>query len=238
MACGLPVIASDWNGYRDIIKSNRTGYRIPTYMPRFSQFLTDSEMIYQDHIFHLIQAQAVAINLPCLTNALVHLGNNPRQRWKMGAAARQHALSTYDRSAVSRQLRDLLQLPSIGRASIRPRLTKEPMSQWDVFSHYSSGALAYRTRLKLTPVGSRFLTRDPAIYLTPELKSFIDLGHARRIVDFCKRPRLIRQVLGSMAAENKDEATLYVVYWLLKQGFLEIASRSRLRKRTNASENG
>ncbi len=30
MAAGLPVVASDFNGYRDLVEEGVTGYRIPT----------------------------------------------------------------------------------------------------------------------------------------------------------------------------------------------------------------
>jgi glycosyltransferase involved in cell wall biosynthesis len=31
MASGLPVLASDWNGYRDLVADGETGFRVPTY---------------------------------------------------------------------------------------------------------------------------------------------------------------------------------------------------------------
>ena len=33
MASGLPVIVSDWNGYKDTVRDGIDGYRIPTFMP-------------------------------------------------------------------------------------------------------------------------------------------------------------------------------------------------------------
>ena len=32
MASGLPVVVSDWNGYRDSVIEGRTGFRIPTIL--------------------------------------------------------------------------------------------------------------------------------------------------------------------------------------------------------------
>jgi len=34
MASGLPVIASDWNGYRDLVTDGETGFLVPTLMIR------------------------------------------------------------------------------------------------------------------------------------------------------------------------------------------------------------
>ena len=33
MACGLPVIASDWNGYRDTVRHGETGWLVPSHQP-------------------------------------------------------------------------------------------------------------------------------------------------------------------------------------------------------------
>lgn len=34
MASGLPVVASDWNGYRDLVVPGETGWLVPTCMVR------------------------------------------------------------------------------------------------------------------------------------------------------------------------------------------------------------
>ena len=34
MASGLPVLASDWGGYRDSVVDDVTGYRVPTFITR------------------------------------------------------------------------------------------------------------------------------------------------------------------------------------------------------------
>ena len=33
MAAGLPVVVSDWDGYKDTVVEGVTGYRVPTWMP-------------------------------------------------------------------------------------------------------------------------------------------------------------------------------------------------------------
>lgn len=34
MSCGIPQIVSDWNGYRETVVDNVTGFRIPSYWCR------------------------------------------------------------------------------------------------------------------------------------------------------------------------------------------------------------
>ena len=37
MAAGKPVIATDWDGYRQTVRHGDTGFLIPTYMPQLTE---------------------------------------------------------------------------------------------------------------------------------------------------------------------------------------------------------
>jgi D-inositol-3-phosphate glycosyltransferase len=226
MACGLPVIASDWDGYRDTVVEGRTGYRIPTYMPVLNRLLADPELIYVERTFHLLHAQAVAIDLRRFTEAVVKLGNDPTRRLGMAVAARSHACTKYDQSIVAAQLRGLLQSPNAGAlgdvdSNAAQKLGISQMSPWELFAHYCTGPLDVRSRLQVTAYGAQFVAREVSVYIDPELESHLLLDLARNIVGSCASGRSLRSLMSAAESSTKREQLLYTIYWLVKQGFLE-----------------
>lgn len=103
MAGGLPVVASDWNGYRDLVVDGETGFLIPTTMIRdatrdvTSRLLT-GEVNY-DH-FLAQCSQCVAVDCSATAKALVRLFEDAPLRRRMGRAGRQRAVRQFAWSRV------------------------------------------------------------------------------------------------------------------------------------------
>jgi len=68
-ASGIPVIASDWNGYRDLIKNKQNGFLIPTYWQKDVE-LDNMSKYKKIEYYHYRQAQSVAIDMNQLKNIL------------------------------------------------------------------------------------------------------------------------------------------------------------------------
>lgn len=100
MAAGLPVIATDWNGYRDTVRNGIDGILIPTLGPqpdaRSTLALrhalgTDTYDMYIGRV-----SLAAAFDLDALSQALRSLIADPALRRRMGAAGRERARQHYD----------------------------------------------------------------------------------------------------------------------------------------------
>jgi len=100
MAAGLPVVVSDWDGYRDTVRDGIDGFRIPTLAPapglagdlaHRHALEIDTYDMYCGH-----SSSLVAVHAQKLTNAFIELFKSPELRKKMGEAGRLRAMQDYD----------------------------------------------------------------------------------------------------------------------------------------------
>ena len=104
MAAGLPVVCSEWNGFRDTIEDGVTGYRIRTLMAAggSGQALANR---FEDHADTYLQylgavQQRTVVDIAALADALSVLISSPEKRRRMGQAGRAHAAGRYDWAAI------------------------------------------------------------------------------------------------------------------------------------------
>jgi glycosyltransferase involved in cell wall biosynthesis len=104
MAAGLPVVVSDWDGYRDTVRDGVDGFRIPTVMPhaRLGTDLAwrhaveiDTYDMYCGHT-----CMMVAVDVQATAQAFTRLFESPDLRRRMGEAGRQRAREVYDWAAI------------------------------------------------------------------------------------------------------------------------------------------
>jgi glycosyltransferase involved in cell wall biosynthesis len=99
MAAGLPVLVSDWNGYRDTVRDGVDGYRIPTFAPppgggdRLAASHSDESLGY-DHFVGLLSLVTVVAPEP-LAEAVQRLADSPDLRARMGIAGRARACESF-----------------------------------------------------------------------------------------------------------------------------------------------
>jgi len=110
MASGLPVVATDWNGYRDLNVDGETGVSVPTCMVRDATVdstvrLLTGEINY-DH-FLAECSQTVSVDVAATTRAFVELINDADLRQRMGAAGRRRVLERFDWRHVIQAYEDL-----------------------------------------------------------------------------------------------------------------------------------
>lgn len=94
MARGIPVVASHWNGYRDIVEHGSTGYLVPTTMvPNSNGCLTDElirgQINYDQFLARAGQTVCVSISQAC--ESILSLADNPQLRQRLGTAGRARA---------------------------------------------------------------------------------------------------------------------------------------------------
>lgn len=95
MACGLPVIASDFDGYRDLVVRDETGFLVPTYWGPGADVATEIAPVGFERAYHLLLAQGIAVDIERLADALGRLLKSEGLRRRMGEAGRARAIADF-----------------------------------------------------------------------------------------------------------------------------------------------
>lgn len=131
MAAGLPVVVSDWDGYKDTVRDDEDGFRIPTWMPppELGETLArryESNAENYDHYCGKT-CLTVSVDATVLADRLTRLITDPDLRRRMGASAAKRARETYDWSVVYRRYEELWAELAVKR---RNALADPAFAQW------------------------------------------------------------------------------------------------------------
>lgn len=162
LASGLPVVATDWDGYRDLVVDGETGYLVPTLMVPGATADATTRLVLESHAYELFLAecsQAVAVDAAAAAGALTRLvGDETERRW-LGAAARRAAeerfawavvIQAYERLwAEQEETRREVERHRTGAAH-DPRATLYPSPEV-AFAGYPTRWLTDEVRLTATP---------------------------------------------------------------------------------------
>ena len=112
MASRLPVVASDWNGYRDTVIDGRTGFLIPTqsFEPGWNNLQIQQlacEEPYLDPISARISSQ-ISVDPAAAGAALARLAKSPEMAVAMGCLGEQRAREHYDWSVILQRYNELM----------------------------------------------------------------------------------------------------------------------------------
>lgn len=230
MACGLPVIASDWNGYRDTVRHGETGLLVPTLQPaegyaaelaRYSLHQLD----YDTYVGRLMQE--VVVDGAALLAALERLVADPALRSRLGEAGQRRVAQHYAWPLIGQRIRDLA--ASLERARQRAPGAGEqdaplppPERQ---FASWSPALLTPQTRFGGDPVAarSRWQRLEPlGLHQFPDpirvdgvacdwLLQRLEQSGPFRLAELSRAPQ------GLTAAQLRQAA-----HWLAKLGVLEL----------------
>ncbi len=107
MACGLPQVASDWNGYRDTVAHGETGFLVPTIWANCDQDLRDSGEVLSAHADHIAIGQSIATDMGQFKRDIDILINNGELRKKMSTESRLRAETDFSYSVVAKAYEEL-----------------------------------------------------------------------------------------------------------------------------------
>ncbi len=224
-AASLPVVASDFDGYRDLVVHGETGFLIPTFGPGATPESDALSGVWYDNQRHLQLAQQSVVSGPELANAVARLARDPALRARLAVAARRRVLENYTRDVVARRhcdlWDDLAALPVERPAKTHPLHPRYPAIFGGYYSGLFDAAKAAGTWVRWTAFGEAvYRGRDfPAVYAG--IERLVGLDTLRRVL-FRARKSVPLAALLSNSPGPGGETGSFPVLWALKHDLLEV----------------
>jgi glycosyltransferase involved in cell wall biosynthesis len=228
MAAGLPVVGSDFDGYRDLIDEGVTGFRVPTYGGRFPADVDELVGLLDPNLTAFLMAETVALDNGVLQARLGQLIDDPQLRRRLGSAGQERARRHFTWPHVIAAYETLWgELGAAARGwSPRPAAGDPQVgSLHDVFAHYPTATLQAEDRLRLAPLGREVMQEGaPAPPVHQELLPLLDPEMGSFVLRFiANRGTCTLGDCGAAVAQTfgiDPGHTGFQVLWLLKQGLL------------------
>ena len=243
MASGLPVVVSDWDGYRMTIRDEVDGFLVPSLFPAsqgLGASLANSHALglitYQDYVGSL--AQHTSIDVDFASHALLSLVESPSLRKKMGEAGRARVRETFSWSVVVNQYKELFSELESCRQYYRSQHTDSNCKFANVhpsrgnpfvdFAAFASGVLGDDDFLQsnVGPDQSSFswrklqdvtLNRAYSSYRLNEHELNLLIAHLQG------KPCCSVRELKNLFEPMRSEYVLLTLSWLCKYGFLSVS---------------
>jgi D-inositol-3-phosphate glycosyltransferase len=221
MASGLPVVCSDWDGYKELVDHGTTGYRVPTYWIEGDRLAADHAGL-SDWLFdHFYLAQSVSVDVPELSRAMERLSSSENLRREWGEAGRRRVLERFTWRVVVQQYLDLWnELAEM--ASARPAPERLGSSWYRpefvrTFRHYPTAVLGPEARVSSSERQELQPYPEMAAYLNREVLRLTREG-ARREIELGELEQRVTESTGITA-----DAFRVHLMWLLKYNQLILA---------------
>ena len=236
MAAGLPVIASDWDGYKDLVAHGATGYLVPTFLPSYPpQFdnVRGSGLMLSDDLL----AATTVVETRALKALLAELLGNPERRHSFGEAGRRRANELYDWKKIIVQYEDLWATlhHEAARSDVSSTTERPDLEQWsysEIFGHYPTAIIDSTVRIRISDHGRNWRShcKTLAKLATPEswfrleqIQNTLELLETTETASIGEIPLFNDEKCGfSSDGELNCTWLLSHVYRLIKYGFLEI----------------
>lgn len=234
MAAGLPVVASDWDGYRFTLRHGVEGFLIPTLgapkgglgptMVARHVMLIDS---YQAYVG--AAAQFTAVHVDRAAEALARLIREPELRRRMGEAGRARVRDVFDWPVVARQYRALLDELAAIRAAAPEPSSKHRTDPVRIEPYAAFAGFPTRVANLDLPVRATSGLGPAEVLATEGLELDQAFGYWRCSLEECAEAmrlivageaRTIRQVLVAFPPDRRRLVELGLM-WLMKHGFVD-----------------
>ncbi|TIH13026.1 glycosyltransferase [Marinifilum sp. JC120] len=226
-ASGLPVIASDYDGYKDLVVHEETGLLIDTIGPEATPDLDVMAPLCFDNHYHLLMAQQTAVNTPKLAAALKQLINDSQLRIDLGQAGAKRVREKFNWTQIVEQhitlWEELNTVPVDGEA-LRDILHPVQVRLGETFSHYPTEVLTPETKLVTGTTGMAIYKGREFPLIYKGVDRILSEEVIRKMAFFARKPLTVAELgekIKSIAGEMSDNDARFHILWSLKHDILE-----------------
>jgi glycosyltransferase involved in cell wall biosynthesis len=208
----LPVVASRFDGYKDLVIDGEDGFLVDTWWCEADP-LAGVIDVMDPNVAQLVQAQSVAVDLDQLADRILTLVHDDGRRQRMGERGRQKVDAEYRFSAVIRRYEacwDALAGEAAAQGRPAQSANEYALGVTDIFSGYPTAMLGVADRVVAvpgSPIDARYV----------ELGPLLDGAVLQAIVSRAHEPIVIEELLPCAATPTRG---WFSVMWLLKYGCL------------------
>ena len=140
MAAGLPVVVSDWNGYKDTVRDGIDGFRVPTILPPAGMggdLAMRHALGLDTYDYYIGRASlATVIEPTALAQACIALASQPELRARMGAAGLARATQDFDWPVILQRYAQLADELTKIRLAAGPQAPEPWVQRADPFARF------------------------------------------------------------------------------------------------------
>lgn len=221
MAAGLPVVASRFDGYKDLVEDGVDGWLVDTWWSGQDPMEEWFDLMDPD-ISQLFQSQGMAVNLEQLGDRLLQLIHDPIRRAEMGRAGRAKVERTYRWARVIPRYQEAWSRlrAEAGGADPGGSATANPycLGPGRLFTGYASNLLEPGT---VVQAADGLLDESPY----SETAGLLEPALCTRVLQLAEQPVCVEELVET-AADGTPRGW-FAVQWLLKYGFLRLVQPAR-----------
>jgi D-inositol-3-phosphate glycosyltransferase len=227
LAAALPVVASDWDGYREIVRHGHTGLLVPSHWISLGDEADTMAEVYGAFARDRTLAGCTVVDVEALAHAMTTLVENADLRASMADAARKDAQARFDWPVIVRKYEELWD-SMLDRArnapSRRPKLAPPYFAPQTAFAHYPSRHFDDGQMVGLTEAGRQWVGDPRTLGIPHDGKMAVPLDVLARTA---QRVRTVGRIsIGALALAGAGDGGSFVdvrmhIARLLKYGILK-----------------
>ncbi|MBE6049560.1 MAG: glycosyltransferase family 4 protein [Clostridium sp.] len=235
MACGVPQVVSDWDGYKDTVVDGVTGFKIPTLWAKCDNDICESglfpsEPMHRSAIHHFILSQSVAVDLDVFVNRIQLLINDESLLRRMSEASVNRAKEIFSWKNVIPKYEDLwlelMEKCEYAKASQREenKLDFIIPRYYDYFKGYATKSLTKSDIVCLTDEGQLMVDGIFPLPKHYEIENSLNMINlAKKIADYLSKEgeNTITNIISFMDYKFESQV-IRASLWLIKQGFARV----------------